>query len=85
MRVVFDDGEYTTTLAIAAAAVTEPSEETPATTDDPAANPSDLAEVVPSPKTADIAPLYVWALALAMAAIAAVAAAGVATKRREEQ
>ncbi len=85
VRVVFDDGEYTTTLAIAAAAATEPSEETPATTDDPAANPSDPAEVVPSPKTADTAPLYIWALALAMAAIAAVAAAGVATKRREEQ
>lgn len=84
VRVVFDDGEYTTTLAIAAAAATEPSEETPATTDDPAANPSNPAEVVPSPKTADTAPLYVWALALAMAAIAAVVAAGVATKRREE-
>ena len=85
VRVVFDDGEYTTTLAIAAAAATEPSEETPATTDDPAANPSDPAEVVPSPKTADTAPLYVWTLALAMAAIAAVAAAGVATKRRREE
>ena len=85
MRVVFDDGEYTPTLAIAAAAATEPSEETPATTDDPATNPSDPAEVVPSPQTADTAPLYIWTLALAIAVIAAVTAAGVATKRRDEQ
>ena len=69
VRVVFDDGEYTTKLAIeAAAAVTEPAEEP--------------AEVVASPKTADTGSVGVWMLVLAIAG--GMAVVGVRVRRRRE-
>ena len=77
VRVVFDDGEYTTKLAIEAAAVevTEPAEETPATTEE-------SAEVVTSPKTADTGSVGVWMLVLAIAG--GMAVVGVRVRRRRE-
>lgn len=87
IRIFFDEVESEITLTVKN---DEPEKNKPVEEDDPfrirpVVKEQQVGESqADTPKTADTAKIGVWALALAMAAIAAVAAAGVATKRREE-